>query len=493
MLRPKFSRHGVAVMLILLTGCGNGLITNVGPDYQTPALPTAPHWQTAQPAIAHDGDLALLQHWWQRFDDPVLSQFLTAAQQVNANVAEASSRIQQARAGAIGAEAAGIPAIDGNLAATRSSFSFGGPPFLRNQYQIGLQANWEVDLFGSVARQREAAQSQLESRVAAWHDARVAVAAEVANAYLDYRQCEVLVKLVEADALSRQHTARLTAIVGRAGLRAQADVDLAQASAADGQHTLLGQQGQCERDIKGLVALTGLQEPEVRQQLTFPAERVARLPKPPVFTLAALPAKVLMQRPDVAAAERDVAEASATIGAELAKRYPRLSLSGNITPLFQNINGSALVLAQTWSIGPSLSLPIFDAGKRAADVEAAEAKYTAGVARFQATVRTAAKEVEEALVRLHTAEERMPLARSAVTGYSASFNATEQRYRVGFGSLLDTEVSRRQKLAAERVLAELEQEQAAAWIALYRAAGGGWEDSNPAQPQSANSFKDDAS
>jgi multidrug efflux system outer membrane protein len=476
--QPDGRPAGLAALLTLLSGCGGGLIATVGPDYQAPTPPAARRWEAPQPdaGLAHRGDPSALKRWWDRFDDPALSRFLAAAQRESASVAEARSRIEQARAGRVGAEAAGLPSLDGKADANWSSFSFGGPPFDWNRYQVGLQSSWEVDLFGGVARQREAAQSQLEARTAAWHDARVAVAVEVADAYLGYRHCEVLMKIAEADAASRRESARLTEIAGRAGLRAPADVALANASAADGQEILLRQQGQCERSIKGLVALTGLGEAEVRHRLTAAPERVARLPEPPSFRIAGLPAQVLMQRPDVAAAERDVAEASAGIGVEEAKRYPKLSLSGNITPTLQSVNAGSLFLAQTWQVGPTLSLPLFDAGKRAADVEAARARYEASVSRFRSTVRTAAKEVEDALVRLRNAEQRMPEAHAAAEGYRANFKAMEQLYRAGFGSLIDAEASRRQSLTADRAVAELAQEQAAAWIALYRAAGGGWEE-----------------
>lgn len=479
---------GLALLLPLLPGCGGGLIATVGPDYQAPASPAAKRWQASQPEAgkAHRGDPASLKRWWDHFDDPVLSRFLTAAQKESASVAEARSRIEQARAGIVGAEAAGLPSLDSKLAADWSENTFGGPVFNWTRYQVGLQSNWEVDLFGGVARQREAAQRQMESRAAAWHDARVAVAVEVADAYLGYRHCEVLVKIAAADAASRQESARLTEIAGRAGLRAPADVALADASASDGREMLLRQQGQCERSIKGLVALTGLSEAEVRRRLTATPDRVARLPTPPPFHIAGLPAQVLMQRPDVAAAERDVAEASATIGVEQSKRFPKLSLSGNITPTLQSINGAAFFLAQTWSVGPTLSLPLFDAGKRAADVDAAQARYEASVSRFRSTVRTAAKEVEDALVRLRNAEERLPEAHAAAEGYRTNFRAMEQLYRAGFGSLIDTEASRRQSLASDRALAELERERAAAWIALYRAAGGGWEDAGEIRPSPAD-------
>ena len=476
--RTIWRRLGLVASLPALAGCGSGLLMTVGPEHQAPLTEAAARWHTPQPdaPLAHGGDPSRLKRWWEQFNDPELNRFLIAAQRESATVAEARTRIEEARAGMVGAIAAGLPSLNTQADLYRSENTFGGPVFEWTRYQIGLQSSWEVDLFGGIARQREAALRQLEARAGAWHDARVAVAVEVANAYLGYRNCEAMMNIAEADAASRKSSARLVEVAGQAGFRAPSDVSLAKASAADSRETLIRQHGVCERGIKSLVALTGLGEGEVRHRLTAHPERTARLPSPPAFRLSSLPAKVLMQRPDVAAAERQVAEATAGIGVEEAKRYPRLSLSGNITPTLQSINGAALFLAHTWQIGPTLTLPIFDAGKRAADVEAARARYDAAASKFRATVRTAVKEVEDALVRLQNTEEQLPEAHAAVTGYQKNFNATQQLYQIGLGNLIDVEASRRQALIAERTLAELEQERVSAWIALYRAAGGGWHD-----------------
>jgi NodT family efflux transporter outer membrane factor (OMF) lipoprotein len=470
----KIHLLNLALLPFLLSGCwSGGLFTTVGPDYQTPDLPTAATWQAPQ-TVAHQGDANQLKQWWQGFNDPVLNQLLAAAQQVSASVAEAKARIEQSRANVVGAEGSLLPSIDFSTAANRSSASFGGSPFVWNRYSVGLQSSWEIDLFGGLARQEEAARSQLESRNAAWHDARVAVAVEVANAYLDYRYCETQLKISQTDSDSRRESAKLADIAEKAGFRATADVALANASAAEGQRNLLQQQSQCERAIKGLVALTGLAETQVRQALTKAADKIAKLPTPPTFRIDAVPAKVLLQRPDLAVAEREVAEASATIGVEQAKRFPKLSLSGNITPMMQNINGGAFLLAQTWAIGPTLSLPIFDAGKRAADVEVAKAQYQAAESKFRSKVRTAVKEVEEALVRLDSAAQRLPEAQKAVSAYHSHFQAAQKLHQTGFGNLLDVETARRNELAAQLAMKELEKERVSAWIALYRAAGGSW-------------------
>ena len=312
-----------------------------------------------------------------------------------------------------------------------------------------------------------------------WKATRRAGRTFVADAYLAYRYFEAQKQIMQADTVSRIESSRLTAIANEQGFYSQSEVALARASAAEGNKSVLQQTAQSERAIKSLVAMTAIEEPVLRQLLNPASDQSAKLPSPAKFTIDSLPANVLLQRPDVAAAERDVAEASANIGVQRAKQYPKLSLSGNITPTLQNINGGALLLAQTWAIGPTLSLPLFDSGKRAADVEAAKAKYQAASSRFHSKVRTAVKEVEEALVRLNSADKILPESQLAVEGYNTHFKAVQTLYQIGLGNLLNVEVARRQRLAAELAVKELEREQVSAWIALYRAAGGNWsEDQN---------------
>jgi outer membrane protein TolC len=170
-----------------------------------------------------------------------------------------------------------------------------------------------------------------------------------------------------------------------------------------------------------------------------------------------------------------VEAASADVGAARADRFPRLSLSGQLAAGYVRAGGQTLD-AQTWAIGPlALSLPVFDAGRRAAAEDAATARYQEAAALYSARVRQAVREVEEALVNLESARERSEDARVAVEGYRASFAATEARYRSGLGSLIELEDQRRVALAAETALVTLQRERVAAWIALYRALGGGWQ------------------
>ncbi|MDB5860233.1 MAG: putative outer rane channel [Ramlibacter sp.] len=430
-----------------------------------PAAP--PQWYAPLP---HDGRLADLQQWWQQFNDPLLIELIAAAQAVSPDVASAGARIAEARATRIGANSALLPALDASASASRGNSQPGVP--LATIVQGGLQASWEIDLFGGQRAAADAAAARLDGSQAGWHAARVAVAAETASAYLDLRTCERQLAVTRNDAQSRAETARLSGLSARAGFTAPAVAAQARASAAEGAVRTTQQQAQCELDVKSLVALTGLQEPALRARLREPWS------EPVGFALNALPAvpaQLLAQRPDVYQAERAVAAASADVGSTLADRFPRLSLTGQLNAGIVRAGG-ATTDVQTWSIGPlALSLPLFDAGRRAANVDAAEARYQEAVALYTARVRQAVREVEEALVRLESARDRSENAQIAVEGYRASFAATQARYSSGLASLIELEDQRRVTLVSELALVALQQERIAAWIALYRALGGGWQ------------------
>lgn len=426
-----------------------------------------PQWYAPRP---HDGRLADLRQWWTQFDDPLLVDLIEAAQTVSPNVATAGSRIAQARANRVAANAALLPSVNANSSIVRGNAQTGIP--LSTIVQSGVQASWEIDLFGGNRAALDASSARLAGTEAAWHDARVAVAAETATSYVNLRSCEQQVAVLRNDANSRAESARLNELSARAGFTAPAVAAQARASAAEGAGREKQQQAQCEIEVKNLVTLTGMPEPRLRERLRAPWK------EPAGFALAALPsvpAQLLLQRPDVYQAEREVEAAAADVGQARAQRLPQLSLTGQINNGHIFAGGTSTNF-QTWSLGPlALSVPIFDAGKRAANEDASMARYEEAVALYQAKVRQAVGEVEQALVKLESTRERSQDALTAVEGYRASFAATEARYRSGLGSLIELEDQRRVMLAAETALVQLQQERLAAWISLYRALGGGWQ------------------
>ena len=431
--------------------------------------------------LPHNGALGDLRAWWQQLNDPLLVELIEAAQAASPTVASAKSRIEQARAARVAAGAALLPTLDAQAAAARGNAQPPAP--LATTVQAGLQTAWEIDLFGANRHAARAAQARLEGAGAGWHEARVSVAAETANSYLGLRTCERQLAVALNDAKSRAETARLADLSANAGFMAPASAALARASAAEGAARATQQRAQCDVDVKAIVALSAMPEPVLRGKLAAPWVDPAQAV---TMAVAAVPAQVLSQRPDVYQAELEVAAASADVGSAQAQRFPRLSLAGSIAVGRVHAAGVSTDL-QTWSIGPlALTVPLFDGGRRAANADAAQARYEEAAALYAARVRQAVREVEQALVNLDSARLRSDDARVAAEGFRTFFNATEARYRSGLASLVELEDARRTALAAETALVGLQRERAAAWIALYRALGGGWTRPDPSAPTVAS-------
>lgn len=459
-------------LTLVVSGCA---LTPPGPA-QAPALPS--QWQAPLPSVTvglpHGGQPAELASWWSRFDDPLLPRLVDAAQQGNGDLAQAAARIAQARANVRVSGASDWPQLTGVGNASRTRAEVGQFPgtFTQNSTSIGVDALWEIDLFGVTRNNVRAARARSDSAQAQWHDLRVSLAAEVAATYVSLRACQALVDVYTQDAGSQRRTAELTQIKAKAGLESSANASLSSASAADASNRLIGQQADCDVLIKTLVALTTLPEAELRPQLVA---RNAQLPQPAQFRVDAVPAQWLAQRPDVAALEREVLAAAGDVGAAQADRYPRISLAGTLSVVSASTGGSgSSVNGTSWSIGPALSLPVFDAGRRAATVDAARARYDEARARYEQRVRTAASEVEQALVRLDAALRREADAQQAALGFRQYFEAQQALVDVGAGSLLDLEQARRNALLAAAGLVNVQRERVASWITLYKSLGGGW-------------------
>ncbi|MBN8752318.1 MULTISPECIES: efflux transporter outer membrane subunit [Variovorax] len=457
--------------------------------------PTPAQWHAPLP---HGGSLASLADWWRQLDDPLLVELIAAAEAASPNVASAAARVAEARFTRVQTGAALLPSLDGTASASRgtagiasgapsggsassSSSSSLGATTPITTLQVGLQSKWEVDLFGRLRADRDAAQAKLGSADAKWHDARVSVAAETANAYFAERACQQQLRVAESDTRSRAETSRLNDLSMRAGFTAPADAALARASAADASGRLTQQRAQCAVQRKALVALSGIDESTLEQKLAAsPAQRAL----PAVGSIASVPAEAISQRPDVYSAELGVASASADVGSAEAERYPKLTISGSIGRTQYRVSGLQQSL-ENWTIGPvSLSVPLLDGGSRKANADAAKARYAEAVSIYRANVRQAVREVEEALVNLDATDGRANDADTAVKNYQASFDATQARYSSGLASLFELEDSRRTLFAAQTARVSLQRERTEAWVALYRSMGGGW--SRPGQPSESS-------
>lgn len=464
--------------VLLLAGCAAS-----SPPLAVP-FSAPPQWYAAVPAVdtapgsanklPHNGSLTSLSDWWGKQDDPLLVELIDAAQAVSPTIMAARSNLQQAQSARDVSAAALLPTLDATGSANRG---LSGPvnrtvtPAPVNSAQLGLQTSWELDLFGQNEASLNADNERFLGAGARWHEARVTIAAEVAGYYYNLRTCDKQLLVVTTDARSRLQTSRLTEQLAKAGFAAPATAGLARASAAEGNSRITQQRAECDVIIKNLTAMTGLGEPQLRQRLVQAAAPKAQYG---IADIPSVPADVLSQRPDVYSAARDVAAASFDVGSARAQRYPRLSLNGSIASNKIKTRGFTQGY-NTWSIGPlALTVPLFDGGAADANVDASKARYEEAASKYQSTVRQAVREVEEALVNLQSTGDRGGDAAVATEGYRASFDGTQARYQAGLASLVELEDARRVLLAAQSGLVGLERERRGAWIALYRALGGGW-------------------
>ena len=473
-----FSLLGIA---LFLSGCA----ANAPPP--TVAVSAPPQWYAALPkavaaistvtpanSLPHNGSLTSLSQWWQQQNDMLLVDMINAAQVVSPSVITARSNIQQAQASHTASAAALLPVLDafGNFSRGRSaSLNRTTTAPISNNSQLGLQTSWEIDLFGQNEASLNADSERLLGSEARWHEARILVAAEVASQYYGLRACEQLLTVTSADAASRFETSRLTDLLTKAGFGAPATAALARATAAEGNSRITQQRAECDVNVKALTALTGWNEPDLRQKLV---QSPVAPPQQSMTSISSVPAEVLSQRPDVYSAARELNAASFEVGSARAQRYPRLSIGGNIAA---NRFDSRFVSQRfnTWSIGPvALTVPLFDGGAADANVDAAKARYEEAAGKYRGVARQAVREVEEALVNLQSTNDRGSDTLIAADGYRASFAGTEARYKAGLASLVELEDARRVLLAAQSAVVLLERERRNAWIALYKALGGGW-------------------
>lgn len=466
--RGQGGRFGLPLLAAcLLAACST-------PPPAPPAPPAPPQWHAALP---HDGDAASLADWWARFDDPALPRLVQLAQQRNPGLAQAAARIAQARAAARASGSARWPSLDLQAGVQRSGSGLPPTPGVQTAGSVTLDARWEIDLFGATQRSVEAAEARAAGAALQWHQARVSLAAEVASTYVSLRACEAVLALYRQDADSAAQTRGLVQQKVDAGFEAPANGGLARAAAADAANRFVAQQAECAVLERVLSQLTDEPLPALRAAL---ADARGRLPVPAGFVVDTVPARVLAQRPDLAAAEQALVAAGADVGAAQADRWPRLALTGSVGRAGLRFGGEDFY-ARSWSIGPALLAPLLDGGRRAAAVDAAQARRDEAEAAWRERVLAAVREVEEALTRLDAARAREQDAAVAAAGYAEFLAAAQTQWQVGTGSLLDLEQARRNALAAEAARLQVQRERVAAWLALYKAVGGGWQPGDAAQ------------
>lgn len=458
----KFPSSLSAVALALLLGACTTLPPRDAPQPDWPA-----QWRTVLP---HGGDTAQLLDWWRAFGDAQLTDLQAQAQQRNPQLAQAGARVRQARAQRDAAGALLQPQLALQAGAQRAK----SLPTLQvtSTSQVQAVAAWEMDLFGAQRAQARSAEALGEAAQAQWHEARVSLAAEVAQAYLSYRHAQQAARLAERDLRAAER-------IEQAAARAAAAGWASPAQAAEALVLLAGARVEAatQRSLQGLwlQSLSLLVAEDASALSGRLGERDLALGplQPPAFPVPGVPATALAQRPDLRAAHQQwLAAVFEQRGVE-AQRWPQLSWSGLIGEGRMRIGGQTLS-GGIWSLAPTLNLPLFDGGLRKAHSAAAQAREQEARAGLEARWRLAVAEVEEALLGVQKSEAQGEAVMAAIAQWHRLDAVAAQRERAGLISGSERAQTERQFIAAQQGAYELALARAQAWIALYRRLGGGW-------------------
>ncbi|MGY6214388.1 efflux transporter outer membrane subunit [Methylolobus aquaticus] len=454
-------------VLLGLSGC------MVGPDYRTPAQSLPDRWTAARDPAADLKPVsrAALKTWWTSFHDPQLDQLMTQALARNLDLKMAFSRIEQARAERRANRADLFPKVSANAVGARvdNLLPFGpsgSRPF--NYFLTGFDAIWEIDLFGRLRRRLEAADAQTDAAIEDHAQAWALLAAELARTYTDYRNLQTQQRITVASLDSQRQTLALTEQLFREGLGTHLDVARAGAQLDATQARIPQLEGQLAAAEYRLEILTGAQPGALRSQLREPRP----VPGSDVRALLTKPADTMRYRPDVRAAERHLAAATALQGAALGELFPKISVAAFLGMQNSDLENLFRSSSFAWASGTAITQPIFNFGRIRAGIDLADARQQEAYFKYEKTVLTALHETETAMKQFLTeAQRREGLARSVSQLKLARDQAT-LRYREGLATYLEVLDAERSVLAEELALAQSQAQTTTNLIALYKALGG---------------------
>ena len=447
----------------------------VGPNHAVPENAAVTGGFISPGANSSDpGDLA---QWWRRLNDSKLNSLINRALEANQDLKIAASRVAEARAGRASAVSGLFPQANVSGAATRSGSSenaggaaAAGGKRTMNFFDLGLDASWEVDVFGGTRRGIEAASADLDAAGEAERDVRVGVISEVTIAYMELRGYQARKSVAERNLKSQRETLELTRSRLAAGVNSDLDVARAETQVEATAATLPTFEAALRRSIYRLgVLLGGTPGSLVDELLT-----AKNLPGTPPTVPVGLQSDLLRRRPDVRRSERELAAATARIGVAVADLYPRFRLTG-ATGL-QSIEADTLFKGKSglWSLGPSLSWPVFSAGRIRANINAQTARQEQAGLAYEKAVYGALEDVEGSLISFGQEQKRYASLTRAVDASRRASKLASDRYKAGITDFLDVLDADRAVLLAEDSQVESQTQVALNFVRLYKALGGGW-------------------
>jgi len=474
---PAQCHLALLIATSLLTGCA------VGPDYVRPDMPLPERYLGAAAVEQrHASSNADLAAWWTGFGDPQLSRYVMLALEQNLDLAQASARVVQARAGLGAANAALLPAGNVSGQASRAYQSVESPlgqvlnstpGFDRygNAYEADLGASWELDLFGGLRRGREAALAEYQAADAGNTATRLAVAAQTADIYISIRGLQARLDVARRQEQKQQALLETIRLLYSKGLAAELQVNQAEGALAQVQASVPVLETGLDASMNALDVMLGSSPGTHRAELA----EVAAIPVAPRIAATGSPGELLRRRPDLIVAERRLAASNARIGVALAEYYPKLSLSGLIGSATAVSAGNLFAGGASQAAGViGLRWRLFDFGRINAQIDQAKGQEAERLAAYRLAVLRATEDVENAFSALVKREEQAVVLAKGVDSLGRARSASFAAYQKGVVSLIEVLQADDNLLRAADAQAQAQTESARAAVAAFKALGGGW-------------------
>lgn len=488
----RIARRGgrLAIALAIIAGVLSGC--TVGPDYEPPTTHMPDRWNQSLLRGVSDGS-ADMRTWWALLDDPILDGLIVRATRGNLDLKQAVSRLLEARAQVGLAAGQELPSVEAQGDIERGRLSEGvqedlGTARQRTStlYQLGLDASWEIDLWGRISRDVESADAFLQASLEDYRDVLVSLYAEVATTYVEIRTLQKRITAAGGNVETQQQTLQLVRDRRRAGLASDVEIAQAQLNLATTEALIPQLRIALQQAAHRLGVLLG-ERPTALYEILEPA---APIPDVPAQVAIGLPADLLRQRPDIRSAERQLASQTAQIGVATADLYPRFTLSGFLA--FQKYGVSSFFNGDNlgYGFGPTVIWNVFDGGRIRSNIAVQDARTEQALFNYEQSVLTALRETQDALVGFIQQRERRGILARSVAAANDAVRLVTSLYVSGLTDFQNVQDQQRSKFQQDDAFAQSEGLVVQNLIALYRALGGGW--ARPDDRPAAMPIKTDA-
>ena len=459
---------------LLLSGCA------VGPNYRSPQTKAPAQWNESL-AGGETNSAITTTEWWTNFNDSELDSLVGRAVRSSLDLRIAQARVREARAQYGIASADLWPTVDGSSSYARQrqskhqplvdSVPLPGVPFENDVYQAGFDASWEIDVFGGKRRAKEAAGSQVLASEFGRRDVLITLLGDVARSYVDLRGYQGRLAIARENIDAQEKALAITRDRFAKGLSSDLDVQQASTVLATTRAGVPTLESSIQTSIHRLEVLLGQQPGSLQAELS----QASPIPAQPPMVPVGLPSELLLRRPDIRQAERQLAAATANIGVAKSDLFPKFFLTGSAG--FQSVNASDWFTSgsQFWSVGPTMQWRIFDAGRIRSNIKLQNARQEEALAAYEKTVLTAFEEVENGLVVYAKEQVRRRSLQDAVVSSQKSLDTANKLYANGLTDFLRVLDAERSLYQSQDALVQSDRTISANLIALYKSLGGGWE------------------